>query len=230
MTLDDVSFETGWQTEADATVSSDGPGGRRVTLHADTDATSSHGRLAVRTAGLDQPVTIGVYVVGVGDATTSGALPPPRLRPISVSGLEEGQSRTLDVAGYLDSPLADPVCAITTASVEQGSGLTVTTSGMPADPGRGHPTLAHGIRRARGERRTGPQRAGPGGRDHARQPVGAAPGARRRRPRRRRPGPGVVAPAHLRRRVGGVGLHGDPQRRLRRAPRGARPRPARSPA
>jgi hypothetical protein len=129
MTLDDVSFETEWQTEADATVSSDGPGGRRVTLHADTDATSSHGRLAVRTAGLDQPVTIGVHVVGVGDATASGALPPPRLRPISVSGLEEGQSRTIDVAGYLDSPLADPTCAITTASVEQGSGLTVTRSG-----------------------------------------------------------------------------------------------------
>ena len=41
MTFDDVQFETGWQTEADATLSSDGPGGRRVTLHADAGARSS---------------------------------------------------------------------------------------------------------------------------------------------------------------------------------------------
>ena len=129
MTFDDVQFETGWQTEADATVSSDGRGGRRVTLHADAGARSSHGRLAVRTEGLAQPVTIGVNVVGATDATASGALPPPRLRPISVSGLEEGQSRTVDVAGYLDSPLAAPTCSLTAASVEQGSGLTVTRSG-----------------------------------------------------------------------------------------------------
>jgi hypothetical protein len=129
MTFDDVQFDTGWQTEADATVSSDGPGGRRVTLHADAGARSSHGRLAVRTEGLAQPVTIGVNVVGAADATASGALPAPRLRPISVTGLEEGQSRTVDVAGYLDSPLATPTCSITAASVEQGSGLTVTRSG-----------------------------------------------------------------------------------------------------
>ena len=128
MTFDNVRFETAWQTEADATLSSDGPGGRRLTLHADDGARSSHGRLAVRTEGLAQPVTIGVNVVG---AAKSGALPlpPPRLRPIAVSGLEEGQSRTVDVAGYLDSPLAAPACSITAASVEQGSGLTVSRSG-----------------------------------------------------------------------------------------------------
>ncbi len=129
MTLEDVRFETGWETEADASLSADGPGGRRLTLHADVDATSSRGRLAVRTEGLDQPVTIGVNVVGAGDATASGALSPPRLRPISVSGLEEGQSRTVDVGAYLDSPLADPSCSITATSVEQGSGLTATASG-----------------------------------------------------------------------------------------------------
>ena len=129
MTLDGVRFDTGWETEADATLSSDGPGGRRLTLHADLDATSSRGRLAVRTQGLDQPVTIGVNVVGAGDATASGALAPPRLRPISVSGLEEGRSRTVDVGAYLDSPLAEPTCAITAATVEQGSGLTATASG-----------------------------------------------------------------------------------------------------
>ena len=107
MTFDDVRFETAWQTEADAALSTDGPGGRRVTLHADAGATSSRGRLAVRTEGLAQPVTIGVNVVGANDAdgaSATGALPPPRLRPIAVSGLEEGQSRTLDVTGYLDSP------------------------------------------------------------------------------------------------------------------------------
>ena len=40
MTLDDVSFETGWETEADATAHHRRAGGRRVSLHADADASS----------------------------------------------------------------------------------------------------------------------------------------------------------------------------------------------
>ncbi|HSO65754.1 MAG TPA: Ig-like domain-containing protein, partial [Ornithinibacter sp.] len=122
MSLDDVAFETRWETEPDASLAVDGPGGRRLTLTADPDARTTRGRLAVTTAGLDQPVTLGVDVVGTDgtDGTVGRDLPPPSLRPISVSGLEEGQSRTLDITGYLDSPLAQPRCAITATRVESG--------------------------------------------------------------------------------------------------------------
>ena len=130
MTFDDVQFETGWQTEADATVVQRRPGrapgdparGCRCALLARPARRAHRGP---RPAGDDRGERRRARV----DATASGALPPPRLRPISVSGLEEGQSRTVDVAGYLDSPLAAPACSITAASVEQGSGLTVTRSG-----------------------------------------------------------------------------------------------------
>ena len=125
MSLDDVRFDTRWETEPEASLAVEGPGGRRLTLSAELGAKSSRGRLAVTTEGLEQPVTINVDVVGTGE----GALPPPRLRPISVSGLEEGQSRTVDVRGYLDSPLAQPACSITNTRVESGSGLTATASG-----------------------------------------------------------------------------------------------------
>ena len=107
MTLDDVRFETGWQTEADATLSSRRPG--RAPAHAARRCRRPllprPARRAHRRAWTSRSPS-GSNVVGAGDATASGALPPPRLRPISVSGLEEGQSRTVDVAGYLDSPLA----------------------------------------------------------------------------------------------------------------------------
>ena len=125
MSLDEVSFQTRWESEPEASLVVDGPGGRRLTLSADRDAQTTRGRLAVTTAGLEQPVTIGVDVVG----TQAQDLPPPRLRPISVTGLEEGQSRTLDISGYLDSPLAQPRCSITGTAVESGSGLQATASG-----------------------------------------------------------------------------------------------------
>ncbi len=133
MTLEDVRFETRWDIEADADLTTEGTGGRQVTLHADAGAKSSRGRLTVRTEGLPEPVSIGVVVVGkeagADAANAEKVFPPPRLRPISVTGLEEGQSRTVDVRAYLDSPLAEPSCTITGATVESGTGLTVTRSG-----------------------------------------------------------------------------------------------------
>ena len=131
MSLDDVTFDTRWETEADADLAVDGPGNRTLTLHAGPDAKSSTGRLSVTSPGLATPSTIAVRVVG---APTDGTpaedpVPPPTLRPISVTGLEEGESRTVDVRPYLDSPLPQPECSITGTSVESGTALTATASG-----------------------------------------------------------------------------------------------------
>ncbi|QIM20701.1 fibronectin type III domain-containing protein [Phycicoccus sp. HDW14] len=135
--LDTVEFTTRWEAEADADLSVDGPGNRTVTLHADGDARSSRGRLTVSSPGMTSPSTIGVRVIGADDPAFGGAsgadpndpLPPPTLRPISVTGLKEGESRTVDVRPYLDSPLPKPACSVTSARVEGGTGVTASASG-----------------------------------------------------------------------------------------------------
>ncbi|PKW27936.1 Ig-like domain-containing protein [Phycicoccus duodecadis] len=123
VTFDNVDFETRWETKADATLRTDGEGGRRIVLGAASDATTSQGRLVVSSRGMPTPSGINVRVLG-GEAQ-----PPARLRPITVSGLTEGESRTVDVSAYLDSPLRDPSCSITAAAVESGTGLTTSVSG-----------------------------------------------------------------------------------------------------
>ncbi|WP_377642059.1 Ig-like domain-containing protein [Oryzobacter terrae] len=139
-TLDDVEFTTRWETEADARLTADGRGNRRLTLHADDSARTTLGRLSVSSEGMPVPSGIAVQVIGkdaaglklmgqAGQGAGASPVPPPRLRPISVTGLKEGESRTVDVASYLDSPLADPACTITAARVEKGTGLTTSTSG-----------------------------------------------------------------------------------------------------
>ncbi len=151
MTFDDVQFDTGWQTEADATVSTDGPGGRRVTLHADAGARSSHGRLAVRTEGLAQPVTIGgergrrgrrhgircaagaAAAADLGQRARGGPVAHRRRRRLP--RLPAGRPHVLDHRRVRRAG-------------QRAHGHQVR---MPADPHRGHPTLAHGIHRDRGQ-------------------------------------------------------------------------------
>ena len=136
-TLRDVAFETRWESEADASLAVDGPGNRRLTLHADDAARTSTGRLRVSSPGMPTASAIQVQVIGkdaaglamLGQSGAESAVPPPRLRPISVTGLKEGESRTVDVSASLDSPLAAPACSITAARVEKGTGLTVSSSG-----------------------------------------------------------------------------------------------------
>ncbi|MBR7742622.1 fibronectin type III domain-containing protein [Phycicoccus sp. BSK3Z-2] len=139
MTLDDVEFETSWTEEPDANLSVDGPGGRLLTLSADAGARSSTGALAVSSPGMDEASAIAVRVVGRGDekAEDDGGsededespLPPASVRPISVTGLTEGDTVTVDVRPYLDSPLPDPSCTVTGAAVESGEGITASASG-----------------------------------------------------------------------------------------------------
>ena len=131
MSLDDVTFDTRWETEPDADLAVDGPGNRTLTLHAGPDAKSSTGQLSVTSRGLATPSTIAVRVVGApaDGSSAEDPVPPPTLRPISVTGLKEGESRTVDVRPYLDSPLPQPECSITGTSVESGTALTATASG-----------------------------------------------------------------------------------------------------
>ena len=67
-----------------------------------------------------------VQVIG---GTDEEAPLPPRLRPMAIAGLQEGQSQTLDVAAYLDSPLEKPACSIDAESVTAGQNVTASHSG-----------------------------------------------------------------------------------------------------
>ena len=228
MTLDDVRFETGWETEADATLAIDGPGGRRLTLHADLGAQTSRGRLAVthRRAWTSRSPSASTSVGARRSGGAAAAAAAPDLGQRARGGpVAHPRRRRLPRLAARRSP----ACSITTASGRAGQRPHGHSIRVPPDPGRGHPTLAHGIRRDRGERRPRPQRAGPGGGDHARQPLGAAPGARRRRPGCRRAGAGVVAAADLRRRVRGVSGYTVTHTGGSSARRGARHPRARSP-
>jgi hypothetical protein len=124
MTYDDVRFESRWVGDpADARLEVGGSGGREIRVSADADARDSSGRLEVTADGAPAASTIPIRVVG------AQSFPPPRLRPITVLGLEEGQSREIDVAPFLDSPLARPDCRIDSATVVGGTGLTASASG-----------------------------------------------------------------------------------------------------
>jgi hypothetical protein len=168
MTLDTVEFTTRWETEADADLSVDGPGNRSVTLHADGDARSSRGRLTVSSPGMSTPSGIAVRVIGADDPAARGGpgaagtdpddpLPPPTVRPVTVTGLTEGESRTVDIAPYLDSPLPKPACSVTSARVERGTAITASASGcsvtLQAET-QPSPTATIGITVSDGPRRT----------------------------------------------------------------------------
>jgi hypothetical protein len=121
----DVAFTAAW---------ADQPGG--VTQRVDGQA------LRVQAGGSAQPGT-GTITVGVAGSaqrqklTIQVARPPlPTVRPIQVEGLRAGDSRTIDVAGYLNSPILDakPVVvravSVTGVAVRaSGSAVTLTPAG-----------------------------------------------------------------------------------------------------
>ncbi len=221
MSLDDVTFDTRWETEPDADLAVDGPGNRTLTLHAGPDAKSSTGQLSVTSRGLATPSTIAVRVVGApaDGSSAEDPVPPPTLRPISVTGLKEGESRTVDVRPYLDSPLPQPECSITDDQRRVRHGPHGHRLRLHPHARRRREALAHGLRRDHGQRRPGPHRAGPRLRDDARAALGPTAGHRRGRPRRRRSGARVVAAAHLRRRFGRHPVRRPAHRRVHRADR-----------
>ena len=136
MTLDDVVFESSWRPEPkDVDLRRSGAGDRTLELRAGNRAPSSiNGRLVVKArGGPESTIAVSVFGIDGGAVDANGnplpSLGLPRLRPFSVSGLEAGSSRTVNLQSYLDSPLESPSCSISAASVPAGSGLTVSRSG-----------------------------------------------------------------------------------------------------
>lgn len=151
MSLDDVAWEASWAERPDGVeLTAGGVGEREITLHAGPDAPTGSGVLVVSPEGSDQESTISVQVIGQPARTTSVAAqdpdesdeeeaedpdepeivyPPARMRPIQVTGLHEGESQTVNVGPYLDSPLAEPECTVVMAQVVSGEGLEATHSG-----------------------------------------------------------------------------------------------------
>ncbi|KGN40727.1 Ig-like domain-containing protein [Knoellia aerolata] len=164
LTLDDVEFTTSWQREADdVRLEQSGAGRRTVTLSAGGNARSGEGVLRIGAKGSDLTAPVKVTVIGApaqAQASAGGpdaTLPAARLRPISVNGLQEGDSQQVDVRSYLDSPLRDASCTLTAATVTSGEGLTVTRDGClltvsagerPSPTGRVSITVSDGPNRS----------------------------------------------------------------------------------
>ncbi|WP_404386208.1 Ig-like domain-containing protein [Knoellia locipacati] len=136
LTMDDVAFTSEWEREpSDVRLERSGAGERVVTLSAGPGARSGRGVLTVGTRGSDVTGQVNVTVVGDPNQQQAGLgdplanMPPPRLRPISVNGLQEGESQQVDLRSYLDSPLQDARCSVDAATVTSGTGLTVSRSG-----------------------------------------------------------------------------------------------------
>ena len=135
MSMDEVAFTSDWEREAaDVELKRDGTGDRVVTLSAGSGARSGKGALKVGVKGSDLTGIVNVTVLGdpSGQASVTDPLanmPPPRLRPITINGLQEGESQQVDIRSYLDSPLKDAKCSVNGALVTSGRSLTVTRSG-----------------------------------------------------------------------------------------------------
>ncbi|EAP97994.1 fibronectin-related protein [Janibacter sp. HTCC2649] len=142
MNLDEVKFEAKWDPQAKgANLEQAETGGRLVSLSAGERAPSGTGSVTVTSKGMP-PVKFAVRVLGresdadaaaaaaaAGKDAAAAALGPPRLRPIKVDGLNEGESESVDVSRYLDSPLEKPSCSIMAAALESGTGIEVSRSG-----------------------------------------------------------------------------------------------------
>lgn len=135
MSMEDIAFTADWEREAnDVELKRSGTGERTVTLSAGSGARSGKGVLRIGVKGSAVVGKVNVTVVGkpaeqaaVTDPMAN--MPPPRLRPITVNGLQEGESQQVDIRSYLDSPLKDAKCSVDAASVTSGHSLTVTRSG-----------------------------------------------------------------------------------------------------
>ncbi|KGN31178.1 fibronectin-binding protein [Knoellia sinensis KCTC 19936] len=130
LTMEEVAFTTEWEGKAaDVALEQSGEGQRIVSLKAAAGARSGTGVLKVGARGSDITSKVNVSVLGGTAEQGLADLAPPRLRPMSINGLKEGDSQQVDLRSYLDSPLENPTCSVDAASVTAGQGLSVTRSG-----------------------------------------------------------------------------------------------------
>ncbi len=153
LAMDRVRFSSEWAQEPrGVSIRRSSAGDRTLTLSADSSAPSGTGVLTIGVDGSAQKAQVRVTVQGIqSDAEAAAALTkdsdgdgipdakekdqqdknvaPPTMRPVALSGLEEGRSQTVDLRAYLNSALPQPDCRVLRAVVESGRGLTATQSG-----------------------------------------------------------------------------------------------------
>ncbi|WP_404389960.1 Ig-like domain-containing protein [Humibacillus xanthopallidus] len=118
-----AQFEAAWDPGVDRVdLSQQGSGGRQVVLQAQPAAQAgATGAVSVKARGGAESFKIRVRV--------TSSPPLATLRPATIEGLIAGTSQTVNLAQFLDSPLTSPQCAIASATVASGVGVSVTQSG-----------------------------------------------------------------------------------------------------
>ena len=133
-----VTYRAEWDQAADkVSLTRKGTGGRQVELVAAADAVhGTRGTASIGVEGQDQKFPLQVRVISLrvnpAAAAAPDAPPPPPpavVRPARVEGLIAGQTQTVNMAQYLDSPFGSLHCEITGVRVSGGSGAGV--SGAP---------------------------------------------------------------------------------------------------
>ncbi|MDU0313668.1 fibronectin type III domain-containing protein [Phycicoccus sp. M110.8] len=156
LTADQVKYQAGWDPESKGVdLEQAGTGGREVVLRAGRDAPSSvGGRVRVQPEN-GSPSYIRVTVLGLDTDPAKAAVdqqgnplqtaPPPRVRPFAVDGLKAGSSQTVDLHGYLDSPLDKPSCTVGAARIVSGKQLTASASGCSVTVTAGPDSSGKGV-------------------------------------------------------------------------------------
>ncbi len=134
LSVDKVRFTASWQKQPGGTSLEQADlGGRTLRLSAAGSAPSGTGAVTLGVEGSTQKSTLNVLVqaVSTGQVADKEKVEPaqPTLRPVSITGLKQGDSQTVDLRGYLNSPLPDARCEVIAANIESGQGLKVTQSG-----------------------------------------------------------------------------------------------------
>lgn len=135
-----AQFEATWDPAIDRVdLRQAAAGGRQVVLQAEPAAQAgATGAVTVNARGGADKFKLRVRV--------TSAPPVATMRPVQIDGLIAGTSRTVNLAQFLDSPLTDPQCAIASARVVAGTGVTVTQTGCQltvsaSDKARGDATI-----------------------------------------------------------------------------------------
>ena len=91
MSVADVEFTADWATEPTGSTLPRGTGRRTAVVKANAGAPNGEGTLTIGVKGGTTTGTVKVQVIGGTDE--EAPLPPPRLRPMAIAGLQEGGRR-----------------------------------------------------------------------------------------------------------------------------------------